>query len=196
MLRQPPRALLIDLDGVVRHVAPPAVPEVLDTAYAWHLLRPAIAGEISHEEWMALTAEALAAGPLPDPEEAAKAVADWQADPGTVDDAVLAFVADVRAAGIPVGLATNGTDRLAAELTALGLDRAFDVVVNSSVIGIHKPAPGFFTQACGAIGTVPGWTMFVDDDDRVIRAARAGKLLGYRWTGPDSLPYLRKALDL
>ena len=30
----------------------------------------------------------------------------------------------------------------------------------------------------------------------IIRAARAAKLLGYRWTGPDGLPYLRAALGV
>lgn len=188
MRRQPPRALLIDLDGVLRHVATPPPAEAL----TWDLQRLALAGEISHEQWLTATAAAMPQ----EPGAAAKAVADWQADRGTVDPAVLGFVAEVRAAGLPVGLAANATDRLPADLTALGLADAFDVVVNSSVIGVHKPAPGFFTAACDAVGTPPGWTMFVDDDDRVIRAARAAKLLGYRWTGPDGIPYLRAALGL
>ncbi len=186
MRRQPPRALLIDLDGVLRHFAAPPLPE----AFAWERLRPALAGEISHEQWLAATVAAL---PL-DPATATKVVSDWAADRGTVDSVVLGFVAEVRAAGIPVGLATNGTDRLPADLTALGLDGVFDVVVNSSVIGIHKPAPGFFEAACEAIGVAAPWVMFVDDDDRNIRAARAMKMLAYRWTGPEGLPYLRAAL--
>jgi putative hydrolase of the HAD superfamily len=192
MRRQPPRALLIDLDGVLRHVAPPADPAVAEAAFAWDLARPAYAGEISHEEWMTLTAAAL---PL-EPDAATEAVTEWQADRGTVDPAVLGLVAEVRAAGIPVGLAANGTDRLPAELTALGLDDVFDVVVNSAAIGIHKPAPRFFEAACAAIGQAPPWVMFVDDDDRAVRAARALNLLAYRWTGPDGVPYLRAALGL
>jgi putative hydrolase of the HAD superfamily len=188
MRRQPPRALLIDLDGVLRHFANPPLP----AAFTWDLLRLAVTGEISHDEWMTLTTAAMPG----DPAEAAAAVESWQADRGTVDETVLAFVGEVRAAGIPVGLATNATDRLDADLALLGLTDAFDAVVNSSAIGIHKPAPEFFVRACAAVGTAPGWTMFVDDDDRVIRAARAAKLLGYRWTGPDGLPYLRAALGL
>jgi putative hydrolase of the HAD superfamily len=139
----------------------------------------------------------LTATSLPgDPAAAARAVAEWQVDRGTIDPQVLEFVGAVRAAGIPVGLATNATDRLDADLALHGLTDAFDVVVNSSVIGIHKPAPDFFARACEAIGTAPGWTLFVDDDDRAVRAARAAKLLAYRWTGPQGLPYLRAALGL
>jgi putative hydrolase of the HAD superfamily len=36
----------------------------------------------------------------------------------------------------------------------------------------------------------------VDDDDRVVRGARAAGLSAYRWTGPQHLTYLRKALEL
>lgn len=185
MRRQPPRALLIDLDGVLRHFAAPPPPE----AFTWDLLRLALTGEITHDEWVTATAAAI-------PADGDAVVAQWQADRGTVDPEVLSFVASVRAAGIPVGLATNGTDRLQADLEHLGLADAFDVIVNSAEIGIHKPAPEFFARACAAIGTAPGWTMFVDDDDRALRAARAAKLLAYRWTGPEGLPYLRAALGL
>jgi putative hydrolase of the HAD superfamily len=188
MRRQPPRALLIDLDGVLRHVATPPPPEAL----AWERLRPALAGEISHEEWLAATIAAMPG----DPAAAERAVAEWAADRGTVDAVMLGFVGDVRAAGIPVGLATNGTDRLPADLVALGLDGAFDVVVNSSVVGIHKPAPGFFEAACDAIGVAAPWVMVVDEDDRAVRAARALTMLAYRWTGREGLPYLRAALSL
>lgn len=173
MRRQPPRALVIDL-GVLRHGATPP-PEAL----VWALQRAAYAGEITHDEWIA-----------------AVPGAEWPSGPGTVDDGVLGLVADVRAAGIAVALAANATDRLPADLAALGVDEAFDAVVNSSVLGIHKPAPEFFAGVCQAVGTAPGWTMYVDTDDRVIRAARAAKLLAYRWTGPSGLPYLRAALGL
>jgi len=38
--------------------------------------------------------------------------------------------------------------------------------------------------------------LFVDDDDRVVRGARAAGLSAYRWAGPEHLSYLRKVLDL
>jgi putative hydrolase of the HAD superfamily len=222
MRRQPAKALLIDFDGVLRRWDPSVAAGVeasyglapgtlMETAFEWHLLRAAVTGELTHAQWMGVVAERLAdpakiptamthrAGQPPAQATialgtATAAVAQWQAHRGFVDTQVLTLIRDVRAAGLPVGLATNATDRLDADLEALGLVGEVDAVINSSAIGVHKPAPAFFDRACEAIGTAAQWTLFVDDDDRVVRAARAAKLLAYRWTG-SGLPYLRAALD-
>jgi len=203
MLRQPAQALLLDLDGVLREWDPTvgaAVEEsydlppgiLLQTAMTWDLLRPAVAGELTDAQWMAAVADRL---PLP-ASAAAEAVAKWQAHRGHVDPEVLAFVREVRAAGRPVGLGTNATDLLRGDLAELGLADEFDAVISSWELKIHKPAPEFFTAACAALGVEPPWVLFVDDDDRAVRGARAAKLPAYRWTGPEGLPYLRRALDL
>ncbi|AEV88190.1 haloacid dehalogenase [Actinoplanes sp. SE50] len=203
-MRDRARALLIDLDGVLRRFdpAPMIAVEVryglkpaalLETAMSWDIYRPAMAGEITDEEWMRLVADRL---PL-EPAEAAAAVAEWQpARLGEVDPDALEFVRGVRAAGRPVGLATNATDRLRADLDALGLTAEVDVVLSSWEMKVHKPAPEYFEQACQAIGVPPGQVLFVDDDDRVIRGARSAGLSGYRWAGTEHVPYLRKALDI
>jgi putative hydrolase of the HAD superfamily len=201
--RDPARALLIDFDGVLRRFDPApmiavelkyglAPAALLETAMAWEIYRPAMAGELSHEQWMRAVADGL---PL-ERAEAAAAVAEWQAYRGAVDPEALAFVREVRAAGRKVGLATNSTDLLDADLAQLDLAADFDAVINSWDLKIHKPAPEFFQQACELIGEPPKRVLFVDDDDRVIRGARAAGLSAYRWTGPQHLPYLRKALAL
>ena len=203
MSRERARALLIDFDGVLRRwdPAPMVAAEVnhglkpaalLETSMSWDIYRPAMAGEISDAEWMDLVVQRL---PVP-AEEARAAVDEWQRYRGEPDPEVLAFVREVRAAGYPVGLATNATDRLRGDLDALGLTDEVDVVISSWELKIHKPAPEFFERACEAIGVEPKYVLFVDDDDRVIRGARAAKLLGFRWTGVQDLPYLRKALDV
>jgi putative hydrolase of the HAD superfamily len=201
--RQPARALLIDLDGVLRlwdPAVPAAVEEkyglapgvLLSTAMAWELYRPAVAGELTDEQWMGMVAARLA---LPR-DQAAAAVAEWQTHRGYVDSEVLAFVREVRAAGLPVGLATNATDRLRGDLAALGLDGDFDVVLSSWELKIHKPAPEFFERACAALDLEPHWVMFVDDDDRAIRGARAAGLPALRWSARRDFGYLRPALGL
>ncbi|MFI5931328.1 HAD family hydrolase [Actinoplanes sp. NPDC051494] len=203
MLRQPAQALLIDLDGVVRRWDPSVAVGVeteyalepgilMRTAFDWELLRHAVSGEITDAEWMGLIADRL---PL-DKDRARAAVTTWQEHRGEVDQEVLAFVREVRAAGRPVGLATNATDLLRGDLDTLGLTDEFDLIVSSAELKIHKPAPEFFAQACAALGLQAPWVLFVDDDDRVIRGARAAKLLAFRWTGTQDLPYLRKALAL
>jgi putative hydrolase of the HAD superfamily len=203
MLRQPARALLIDLDGVLRRWDPTvatAVEESYDlpagtllrTAMAWDLLRPAVAGELTDQQWMAAVAARL---PLPE-SEAADAVGKWQQHRGFVDPDVLTFIRDVRAAGRLVGLATNATDLLRGDLAALGLAGEFDAVISSWELKIHKPAPEFFERACAVLGLDPQWVLFVDDDNRSVLGARAAKLLAFRWTGADGIPYLRAALGL
>ncbi|WP_436526958.1 HAD family hydrolase [Actinoplanes sp. HUAS TT8] len=202
-MRDRARALLIDLDGVLRRWDPApmiavevkyglAPASLLETSMSWDIYRPAMAGEISDAEWMGLVADRL---PL-DADESAAAVAEWQSYRGEVDPEALEFVRGVRADGRKVGLATNATDRLRGDLDALGLTGEVDFVLSSWEMKVHKPAPEFFQQACLAIRELPKHVLFVDDDDRVIRGARAAHLSGYRWTGPEHVPYLRKALDL
>lgn len=203
MRRQAARALLVDLDGVLRQWEPKVGQAVeakygldpgtlMKTAMTWDIYRPAVAGEISDADWMRLIAMRL---PLPEL-DAAAAIAEWQQDRGHVDQEVLGFVREVRAAGLPVGLATNATDLLRGDLDSLGLADEFDTVVSSWELKIHKPAPEFFAAACQALGQEPPWVLFVDDDDRAIRGARAAKLLAYRWTGRREFGYLRAALGL
>jgi putative hydrolase of the HAD superfamily len=201
--RDPARALLIDFDGVLRRWDPAPMIAVelkyglkpaalLETAMEWDVYRPAMAGELTHEEWMRVVASRL---PL-EAAEAASAIAEWQAYRGEIDPDALSFVRDVRSAGRKVGLATNATDLLQSDLEALDLAGEFDVVVNSWDLKVHKPAPEYFQQACELIGEQPKHVLFVDDDDRAVRGARAAHLSAYRWTGPQHLPYLRKALEL
>jgi putative hydrolase of the HAD superfamily len=203
MLRQPARAMLIDLDGVVRRWDPAVAAAVearytlepgvlLTTAMQWDLYRPAVTGEITDAEWMQVIAMRL---PLPI-DEATAAVAEWQQHRGYVDDEVLAFVRDVRAAGRPVALGTNATDRLRGDLDTLGLTGEFDLVISSAELKVHKPAPEFFQRACDAIGLERPWVFLVDDDDRAVRGARAAKMPAYRWSERREFGYLRAALGL
>jgi putative hydrolase of the HAD superfamily len=199
-----PTALLVDLDGVLRRWDTTVVtaaeerhglPEgslVLE-AMSSARLAPAITGEVPHSEWMAGVADALAAT---HGEAAHRAVREWQAYRGEVDPDVLAVIRDARAAGVRVGLATNATDVLPADLAALGLADEVDAVLNSAEIGVAKPAPEFFARACAALDTPAERVLLLDDTDRVVRGARAAGLPALRYTGPADLPYVRAALGL
>jgi putative hydrolase of the HAD superfamily len=165
---------------------------LLETSMSWDIYRPAVSGEITDAEWMRLVAERLPIEPV----RAAEAVARWQSYRGEPDPDALAFVREVRAGGRTVGLATNATDRLRPDLDALGLTDEVDVVISSWEQQVHKPAPEFFQRACELIGFAPKQVLFVDDDDRAVRGARAASLSAYRWSGPEHIAYLRKALDL
>ncbi|WP_431878432.1 HAD family hydrolase [Micromonospora marina] len=203
MSRERATALLVDFDGVLRRWDPAVAAGVEreygltegvlgEIAMSWGLLQPVLTGQVSHAQWMVSVADALT--PAVGADRARAAVQEWQSYRGEVDPDVLAFVREVRAAGIRVGLGTNATDLLDADLAALGLTEELDVIVNSSVIGVHKPAKEYFQAACEALGTPPGRVLFVDDEDRAVAGARVAGLSAHRWSGPADLRYLRAAL--
>jgi len=120
---------------------------------------------------------------------------EWDAYRGAVVPEVLAFVRSVRRGGIRVVLATNATDDLDLDLAAFGLTGEFDAVANSSTLGVHKPTREFFEAACRLVDTAPERCLFVDDDDRNVRGARAAGLSALRFSGVADLAYVRAALD-
>jgi putative hydrolase of the HAD superfamily len=197
-------ALLLDLDGVVRWYDPDltspaerryglAPGTVLRTALEPARLMPAITGKVSRAEWLTGVAEALA-DRVGGADMSRSLVVEWDAYRGTVVPQVLAFVREMRQSGVPVGLATNATDDLALDLAALGLASEFDAVVSSALLGVPKPAPEFFAAACDAVGAPADRCLFVDDDERNVRGARAAGLSAFRFTRLDDLAYLRAAL--
>jgi putative hydrolase of the HAD superfamily len=204
--RQRADAMLVDFEGVVFRYDPApgaAVEEryglepgtVRDIGGQWGRLRQALAGEASRAEWLDGIAHAVAdrVGGL---EPARTLVAEAQSHRGEVVPEVLAFVDEVRAAGRRVGLAANAMGDFDQVIAEYGLADHFDVIVNSSVVGVHKPAKEFFVKACLAMEKPPNRCLFVDDDDRDVRAARVAGLSAYRYTGPQDFPYLRAALGL
>ncbi|MGY0236412.1 HAD family hydrolase [Longispora urticae] len=214
-MRDACKALLIDFDGVLRFFSierlaaveerhglrAGALPEI---AFHHSLLNPLVEGEITHADWELLTAEALHTLAWPTPENgpddrlarARAAVADWQSDRGEIDKVLLEFVREVRAAGVPVALCTNASDRLDADLAELGLEKEFDVVVNSSAIKFRKPDKAYFIEASAMVGVPPKLCLFVDDNDRIINGARVANMAAYRFNNHADLDYLRVALGL
>ncbi|MBF5029569.1 MULTISPECIES: HAD-IA family hydrolase [unclassified Micromonospora] len=203
MSRERATALLVDFDGVLRRWDPAVAAGVEreygltegvlgEIAMSWGLLQPVLTGQVSHAQWMVSVADALT--PAVGADRARAAVQEWQSYRGEVDPEVLAFLREVRAAGIRVGLGTNATDLLDADLAALDLTEELDVIVNSSVVGVHKPAKEYFQAACEALATPPGRVLFVDDEDRAVAGARVAGLSAHRWSGPADLRYLRAAL--
>jgi putative hydrolase of the HAD superfamily len=202
--RERATALLVDFDGVLRRWDPAVAAGVEreyglsegvlgEIAMQWGRLQPVLTGRVSHADWMASVADALADS-VGGPERARAAVEQWQRYRGEVDPEVLAFVREARAGGIRVGLGTNATDLLDADLAALDLTDEFDVVVNSSRVGVNKPAKEYFQAACAALETPAARVLFLDDEDWAIRGARVAGLSALRWSGPADLRYARAAL--
>ncbi len=191
----PLRALLIDLDGVLRlwslendrraeetHGLPPGA--LRRTAFAPELLRPAILGTVTDREWRHSVAARLRA--LFPTAAAEAAVRQWSVSVGAVDGAVLALVAACRRRGAAV-LVTNATSRLAEDLGRLGLGEAFDAVVNSSAVGCAKPELAIYRAALAAARVEAGEAGFVDDTPANVAAARTAGIPSHLYRGAKAL---------
>jgi putative hydrolase of the HAD superfamily len=186
------RALLVDLDGVIRHWDRQGDPEIeretglppgaiRQAAFSDDLLLPAITGRVADEEWRRHIVAHLAEQ-YPDA-DAAEAITRWSAPPGEIDDAVLALLGHCRARATIV-LVTNASSRLDRDLASLGIAGAFDRIVNSSVVGHPKPKPEIFAAALAAAGppSVPACAaFFVDDKAEFVTAAEALGIAGHRY---------------
>jgi putative hydrolase of the HAD superfamily len=191
--------LLIDLDGVIRTWDPAGdaaverhhdLPEgsiVAATFGDGSLLHEVVTGRISDEQWRGEVARRLA--PLCG--AAAEAVvAQWSQSAGAVDAAVLAVLRSARTAGWRVALVTNATTRLREDLSRLGLEHEFDVVVSSAELGIAKPDPDVFGAACRQLAVDPAACVFVDDTAANVAAAAAVGLDAHLYRGARSLAEL------
>ena len=169
-------ALVLDLDGVVRHFDPNHEAElcrrhglepgaIAAAAYAPERLQPVITGRTTKAEWIAAVGQALG---VPEAAEA------WGRSPTRLDDDVLAVVDEVRATGRRVVILTNGTDTIDEELAALDVARRFDAVFNSAVIGHAKPDVRAFRHVLDALDLPPARVAFADDSPA--KLAGAGEL--------------------
>jgi nicotinate-nucleotide--dimethylbenzimidazole phosphoribosyltransferase len=118
-----------------------------------------------------------------------------QSNPGTpVGDLrpeLLTGVAETIAAlhrKVKLGIVSNTTSMTSADLkhhlAAVGIGEAFDFVLATADLGVHKPDPQPLKVALGALGVTAEVTLYVGDNeiDR-IAAERAG--MGFTFTGPN-----------
>lgn len=176
-----PVGLLLDMDGVVRHwdgADMAAADEALGLpagTFAGVALDPdrvrrANDGTLTDAAWRDEVAGVLVAEHGADREEA---LAAWQVDGFTVDDAVVELVRAVQAAGAPTACLSNATTRLEDDLAQRGIADAFGAVVNSSRVRSVKPEPAIYLAAAEAAGAAPGDCLFVDDRPENVLGALA-----------------------
>ena len=88
--------------------------------------------------------------------------------------AMVDAVREVRAAGYRTALLTNNAREWEDQWRAsIPVDELFDVVVDSSRVGLRKPDPAIYRLTCDRLGVQPEECLFVDDLDCNVEAARA-----------------------
>jgi HAD superfamily hydrolase (TIGR01509 family) len=81
----------------------------------------------------------------------------------------------VRAAGLPVGLASNSSREFVERALSVSqlADGHFDVVVTADDVESPKPAPDLYLAACAALGAAPERAAALEDSPPGVASARA-----------------------
>ena len=129
------------------------------------------------------------------PHLTSQALADyWFANDAQPDHALLAELAELRATGVQLHLATVQEHERAAYLwDRLGLRDGFDAIHHSAAVGCGKPDPAYFAAVEARTGFAPADVVLIDDRAANVEAARAAGWGGVLWDGTRRL---REVLSL
>lgn len=175
------KTILIDFDGVLRHWTGTEIHDaehqlgivkgtLLSTAFAQAYQDPVITGEITDNEWRQsvrtelhkqycdLTCNVL--------------MAAWENASWEIDHSFIQNIQTI-APNSSLVLVTNATTRLQQDLSNSGLENLFNLVVNSSAIGVAKPAPDFFKNALHSANVSASDAIFIDDTLENVEAAQS-----------------------
>jgi putative hydrolase of the HAD superfamily len=148
-----------------------AVPESASAVtHDWHRLE---VGEIAFEEYMAGVVQRA-------PEVIGREI-DLDAYQQFTRDMPLGIhwpvvhrIRRLRGDGLKVGLLTNNVKEFGSAWRAtFPVDDLFEVVVDSSEVGMRKPDPRIYLLTCERLGVPPTASVFVDDNRDNVEAARA-----------------------
>lgn len=101
-----------------------------------------------------------------------------------LDQAMVDFIRQRRAAGQRIGLLSNDSIALNEKLARLGIESLFDPIIISAQIGVMKPAPEAYHHILHRMEITPQQAVFIDDLPANIEAARAIGMTGILYT-PD-----------
>jgi putative hydrolase of the HAD superfamily len=80
----------------------------------------------------------------------------------------------LRGAGLRLGVISNADGRVAEYLERAGLADCFELIIDSTIVGVEKPDPRIFEIACDRMGVRPDEVVYVGDTYEVdVLGARA-----------------------
>lgn len=106
----------------------------------------------------------------------------------TINEQIVERVRTLRAVGYRVGLITNNVREGSATWRALvPVEELFEVIVDSSEVGMRKPNPAIYHHALELLGGVaPAQAVFLDDSPGNVEGARRAGLAGILVDDPDA----------
>jgi HAD superfamily hydrolase (TIGR01509 family) len=112
----------------------------------------------------------------------------------TARPGALSLLARLRAAGIPVAVASNSPrSHLLAALRHVGIEREFDVILGVDDVANPKPAPDLYRTACARMAASATTSVALEDSAPGVASARAA---GLYVIGVPSLPGVVLAADV
>jgi len=112
----------------------------------------------------------------------------WFEKDAILDARLLGDLAEIRARGIALHLATVQEHLRADYIWAtLGLRERFDAMHYAADLGCGKPDPAFFAKVGERAGFAAGEMLLIDDKLENVEAARAAGWGGLHWTGEGRL---------
>ncbi|CAB4685378.1 unannotated protein [freshwater metagenome] len=156
-------------------------PHHLDTDHQWHRLER---GEITMAECRALTKDMLDAAGIvataPAPTTSGGAF-NFQ-----LNDEMVAFIHDLKSAGLPIAILTNNVREFREMWWPLmDFETVFDTIVDSHEVKMRKPNPDIYHLTMNRIGATPNRTAFLDDLRANVDAASALGMHGV-WVEEDA----------
>jgi epoxide hydrolase-like predicted phosphatase len=156
-------------------------PHHLDTDHQWHRLER---GEITMDECRALTKDMLDAAGIvataPAPTTSGGAF-NFQ-----LNDEMVAFIHDLKSAGLPIAILTNNVREFREMWWPLmDFETVFDAIVDSHEVKMRKPNPDIYHLTMDRIGATANRTAFLDDLRANVDAASALGMHGV-WVEEDA----------
>jgi epoxide hydrolase-like predicted phosphatase len=146
--------------------APPPDPVTHD----WHRME---IGQLTLDEWFAGVQE-RAPEILGQPIDMGSYLTFMAEMPVGVHWPVVHRARELRAAGMPIALLTNNVAEWGDHWRAtFPVDELFEIVVDSSAVGMRKPDPRIYLLTCEQLDVAPDGCVFIDDNADNIAAARA-----------------------
>ncbi len=102
-------------------------------------------------------------------------------------DGIRELLADLKASGIPVGIASSSPPVfIQAVLDKFGLLDAFDCIVSGEEVDRGKPAPDVYLKAAELLGVEPASCMVLEDARHGIAAAKSAGMQCIGFVNPNS----------
>jgi len=187
------RAVLFDLDGVIRHFDQRHVTDIESRhaiasgtinrfAFSSPIIEQVTTGLITRRAWIAQIATHL---------DNAAAAAEWGQQPSEIDHALRVLADEIRSTGRIAAILTNGTDTIPEEMIAAGLHKHFNPIFNSAEIGYAKPDQRAFQHVLDALDVEAAEIFFTDDSASRLVGADALGIATHHFV---DVPGLRSAL--